>query len=233
MCIRTILRRPGFARRRARRRTPLARRRARSGRVSLVRGVATNVHAIREMPMDVPGSAKAKLLHEAYAAAKSVSPLIAQVSAQVMDRETDVIIANSEGLMVADKRVYSRMGINAVASENGENQTGFIGPGAQRGFEFFREGIDPEAAARSAAQTALTMLRAEHCPAGTMPVIIDGGFGGVIFHEACGHSLEAHQRGLWQFGIQRQAGREDRQRLRDGHRRRHDSRRVGLHQHRR
>ena len=159
--------------------------------VSLVRGVATNVHAIREMPMDVPGSAKAKLLHEAYAAAKSVSPLIAQVSAQVMDRETDVIIANSEGLMVADKRVYSRMGINAVASENGENQTGFIGPGAQRGFEFFREGIDPEAAARSAAQTALTMLRAEHCPAGTMPVIIDGGFGGVIFHEACGHSLEA------------------------------------------
>lgn len=63
--------------------------------------------------------------------------------------------------------------------------------GAQRGFEFFREGIDPEAAARSAAQTALTMLRAEHCPAGTMPVIIDGGFGGVIFHEACGHSLEA------------------------------------------
>ena len=159
--------------------------------VSLVRGVATNVHAIREMPMDVPGSAKAKLLHEAYAAAKSASPLIAQVSAQVMDRETDVIIANSEGLMVADKRVYSRMGINAVASENGENQTGFIGPGAQRGFEFFREGIDPEAAARSAAQTALTMLRAEHCPAGTMPVIIDGGFGGVILHEACVHSLEA------------------------------------------
>ncbi len=35
------------------------------------------------------------------------------------------------------------------------------------------------------------MLHAKNCPAGNMMVAIDNGFGGVIFHEACGHSLEA------------------------------------------
>ena len=35
------------------------------------------------------------------------------------------------------------------------------------------------------------MLHARNCPAGNMTVAIDNGFGGVIFHESCGHSLEA------------------------------------------
>lgn len=59
------------------------------------------------------------------------------------------------------------------------------------GFELFRDRIDPAAHARKAAKTAITMLHAPECPAGVMPVAIDNGFGGVIFHEACGHSLEA------------------------------------------
>ena len=44
---------------------------------------------------------------------------------------------------------------------------------------------------REAAKQAYTMLHAKNCPAGRMTVAIDNGFGGVIFHEACGHSLEA------------------------------------------
>ena len=59
------------------------------------------------------------------------------------------------------------------------------------GYEMFETLIDPEETARTAARTALTMLTAPICPAGVMPVAIESGFGGVIFHEACGHSLEA------------------------------------------
>ena len=40
-------------------------------------------------------------------------------------------------------------------------------------------------------ESALCMLNARNCPAGRMMAAIDNGFGGVIFHEACGHSLEA------------------------------------------
>lgn len=58
------------------------------------------------------------------------------------------------------------------------------------GLEFF-ETTNPESIGEEAARIALVLSQAKPCPSGKMPVIIDNGFGGVIFHEACGHSLEA------------------------------------------
>ena len=58
------------------------------------------------------------------------------------------------------------------------------------GLEFY-EKIDIRDYAREAARIAATMIDADFCPSGQFPVIIDNEFGGVIFHEACGHSLEA------------------------------------------
>ncbi|NLG25353.1 MAG: TldD/PmbA family protein [Clostridiales bacterium] len=161
--------------------------------VRLVGSVAANIHAVKYLPTDVDGAKRARLLHDAGRAARSVDPAITQVRCSLSGREVDVSIMNSEGLSVSDRRVYTRMAISAVASDGTENQTGTASPGAMAGMELFLERLDVEQLARDAATTAVTMLRAEHCPAGVMPVVIGPGFGGVIFHEACGHSLEATQ----------------------------------------
>jgi TldD protein len=113
------------------------------------------------------------------------------VNCTLMDEEQDVLIANSEGLYVEDARVRTRLSCVAVATDGKEKQQGHEGPGARMGYELFSTRVDPARAGREAAESAVLMLHAPECPAGVMPVVIDNGFGGVIFHEACGHSLEA------------------------------------------
>lgn len=146
---------------------------------------------IRLWPGDVKAALKAEKLRAADAAARAVSPEIAQVIGRYMDSVQKVWIYNTEGTAVTDTRVYTRMMLQAVASNGMENQMGSHSPGASMGFELFDERVDPEETGRIAANMAHTMLHAPACPAGYMPVVIDNGFGGVLFHESCGHSLEA------------------------------------------
>ena len=161
--------------------------------IHLTGSIVTNIHRIERLPMDVSGAEKARLAHAAYLAAKDYNSAIKQVRVTLLGKETDVTIANTEGLFTGDRRVYTRFFVVAMASNGQENQTGSQGPGGMIGYELFKGKVDVETSARQAAQTAVTMLNADKCPAGYMPVIIDNGFGGVIFHEACGHSLEATQ----------------------------------------
>ncbi|MBQ9778838.1 MAG: TldD/PmbA family protein, partial [Clostridia bacterium] len=146
--------------------------------------------AIRRLPGDVAASEKSDLLREACDAAKNESEKISQVQGTYSDVDREFLVANTEGLLASDRKVRTRIAVNATASEGGENQSGFYGPCAGMGIEFF-EKVSPREVGKIAARQALTNLGAVYCPAGTMTVAIENGFGGVIFHEACGHSLEA------------------------------------------
>ncbi|MCR1953014.1 MULTISPECIES: TldD/PmbA family protein [unclassified Clostridium] len=149
-----------------------------------------NNNPIIYIPSSISAQKKIEVMKRGYKAAKEYSDEITQVSVGYLDKEQNILIANTEGLLTEDRRVRTRLSISSVASANGENQTGFEGPGAHKGFELFKD-IDPEYYGKEASRVAHTMLHAKNCPAGKMTVAIDNGFGGVIFHEACGHSLEA------------------------------------------
>ena len=149
-----------------------------------------DIHPVRIVPRSVGNKEKIALLKEGYFAAKEFDPCIAQVNATILDVDHNIFIANSEGLYTADRQIRTRMSVFAVAEKNGETQTASFNPGRRMGLEMF-ELIQPKSVGEKAAKQAVTMVNAGYCPAGVMPVAIDNGFGGVIFHEACGHSLEA------------------------------------------
>ncbi|MBD5133851.1 MAG: TldD/PmbA family protein [Clostridiales bacterium] len=149
-----------------------------------------DIHPILIAPASVPNAEKVALLKGACFAASSYDKAIVQVTGTLLDVDRRILVATSEGLWTQDRQIRTRMMVNAVAEVNGETQTGGCRPGARRGMELF-ETVDPREVGLHAARQAVTMAGAGYCPAGVMPVAIGNGFGGVIFHEACGHSLEA------------------------------------------
>jgi TldD protein len=149
------------------------------------------VHKIKRYPSDVSIEEKVDVIKRADKAAREYSDEIKQVSVSLYDYVQKVWVANTEGTYVQDTRVRTRLGINSVAANDKTKQSGWNGPGGHYGFEFYSDIINVEEAAREASRVAITMLYADECPSGKMPVVIDNGFGGVIFHEAVGHSLEA------------------------------------------
>ena len=158
--------------------------------IDLRKSAISNRNIIEIMPDAIEKKEKLEYLKRAYETVISYDQCIRQASIMQMDKIQNILIANTEGLLKQDQRVYTRFYISAVAEHNNEMQTGFSGPGAHKGFEFVKT-LDIDNIARDTAETAKKMAYAGYCKAGAYPVVIDNGFGGVIFHEACGHSLEA------------------------------------------
>ena len=151
---------------------------------------APDIHGARRMlSQDAEVRDKVGYLFAADRAARAASNLISQTQGTCGQREQAVEIFNSEGLHIRDVRHYIRAILKAVASNGTEQATGMNNDGGLMGWEIV-ETLDPAACGAEAARQALVNLSAKPCPSGRMPVVIGNGFGGVIFHEACGHLLE-------------------------------------------
>jgi TldD protein len=140
---------------------------------------------------------KAEKVIEANQIAKKTDKRIKQVMVGYGDLLQEVIIANSLGEWVEDKRERTRFIVNSIASEGTTIQTGYEAAGNVGGFELFDD-VDVTKLADNAASRAVAMLSAKPAPSGKMPVVITSEAGGTMIHEACGHGLEADlvQKGL-------------------------------------
>lgn len=121
---------------------------------------------------------------------RAIDSRFSQVKIFALKRLQEIEIYNSEGLQIAETRPYFRMVSTAIASEQGKQSTGSFSPGHFAHWDAWSQLYTPEQIAQSISQEALVTLHAKNCPAGQMPVVLGDGFGGVIFHEACGHLLE-------------------------------------------
>jgi len=139
---------------------------------------------------DVSNDERKEIIQRISKRIKDFDPKIVQGVMSLLESEQVVIIANNRGVYQTDFRPYIRVSLSAVAKDETGMQDSYEGPGARAGFEFL-ETLDLEAIADEVSEAAIRILGAEKIKPQIMTVVLNNGFGGVIFHEACGHPLEA------------------------------------------
>ena len=115
----------------------------------------------------------------------------------------EVLVAASDGTFARDVRLHQSTGLSVLAAD-GEHRSSV---GRRYGSTDQPDDLarwNTEASAAEVCESAGTMLRAKYVDAGQMPAVLANRFGGVIFHEACGHLLETTQieRGTTPFADQ-------------------------------
>ena len=115
---------------------------------------------------------------------------ITQVSLGFIENEKYITVANSNGTYIKTNSYRTRfIGLFYTEDEN-EKANEFLSYGKSKGYEILDE-FNLEEESLKTAQSAVDKLTAKDFKGGELPVIIAPGFGAVIFHEACGHGLEA------------------------------------------
>ena len=138
----------------------------------------------------VTNKAKVSLLNKVSKAAKAYSKEVSQVMVSLTDKEQNILVCNSKGVFTTDIRSNTRLGVEVIAGVGANMQSVSDSIGGNAGYELFND-YDLKEFATDVAKAAVTMAHADEMVGGTMTVVVHNGFGGVLLHEACVHSLEA------------------------------------------
>ena len=104
----------------------------------------------------------------------------------------EVLVAASDGTFARDIRLTQSVGYSLLCVDQGDRSSINKRVGATYRPDFLRT-WDYTQDAQEVAESAGKMLHADFVESGSYPIIMANQFGGVIFHEACGHLLETTQ----------------------------------------
>lgn len=152
---------------------------------------AKNLYPIESAELAVATAERVDLLNRIDAEGRKYDPRIKNVMASFHTEYKRIIVATTDGLMVGDVQPLSRLNVTCIAEEHGNRQVGTFGGGGRVGFSFYFENDRYLHYVREAARQAIVNLGAVDAPAGVMPVVLAGGWPGILLHEAIGHGLEA------------------------------------------
>jgi TldD protein len=152
---------------------------------------ARDLYPVKTEELDVATSERVELLNLIDAEARRYDPRIKNVMASFTTEHKRIIDATTDGLMVNDIQPLSRLNVTCIAEDGGNRQVGTFGGGGRIGFSFYREQDRYRRYAQEAARQAILNLSAIDAPAGVMPIVLAGGWPGILLHEAIGHGLEA------------------------------------------
>ena len=159
-------------------------------KLDMIRG--KNRNPITRSYNDVPREEIIELLREGVDEIKSINdPRIVRYNLGFGFNHRGVAIYNSKEKWFKRETEFGRLFVSVIAADASGFETGFEGPGTQSDISYFKTKVNVRETARNAAQAALRTLEAVECPSGKMPVVVGNGWGGVLFHESCGHPLEA------------------------------------------
>lgn len=117
-------------------------------------------------------------------------PEIKQVYLRFIENYKEFVIATSDGKYIKSNATRTRYICHTYAEKDGIKEDEYMALGKTKGYEFL-EDFDIEKDSLEIAKSNVEKLTAKEFKGGEMPVVIGPGFGAVIFHEACGHGLEA------------------------------------------
>lgn len=136
----------------------------------------------------VPFENKLSLLQEIDTYLRGRDPNVKQVSVSLAGNWQVVHIVKADGRSATDVRPLVRLSISVIVEKDGRMENGSNGAGGRYMYDGLLANWKP--IADEALRQALVNLESRPAPAGELPVVLGGGWCGVLLHEAVGHGLE-------------------------------------------